>query len=153
VISGDDLRLGRDYIVACVVATEVPPTPTAAFTAEMIPLALRAVCDVIRNRAQDPAFPKTAVEVVLQPNQFSAVCRQDYWRRAMAGTWFPQHVAAALVAWREVLSPVLPAGVCWYYSPVSMEPVDTAPAWIAGKEEVVVDGLSREYFRFCREAA
>jgi len=153
VISGDDLRMGRDYVVACVVATEVPPIATVLFTDPMIPLALRAVCDVVRNRVADGRFGKTAVEVVLEPNQFSAVCREDYWRKAMAGTWFPNHVAKALAAWRDVLVPVLPAGVCWYYSPISMSPRNSVPGWVAGKTEAVVSGLEPEYFRFYREAA
>lgn len=146
-ITGDDLTLGRDYVVACVVATEVPPVPTGTFTADMIPTAIRAVCDVIRNRVADPRFPKTAVDVVLEPGQFSAVCRQDYWRKAMAGSWFPTHVAGALAAWRELLSPVAP-GALWYYSPISMDPPDSAPSWAANRREIVVPGIDPEYFRF-----
>ena len=142
-----DATTGQDYVVAVVIATEVPPEPTGTFTAEMIPLALHAVCDVIRNRVADPEFPDTAVQVVLQPKQFSAACREDYWIRAMAGLWFPTHVANAFTTWQAHTSPITD-GACWYYSPVSMEPAGSQPAWIAGKREVLVPGLDRGYFRF-----
>ena len=148
----DDCAIGQDFVVAAVVATEVPPQPTDGFSVDMIPTAIRAVCDVIRNRVMDPRFPKTPVEVVLQPGQFSAVCRQAYWRKAMAGTWFPAHVAGCLAAWREPVSG-LTGGALWYYSPVSMIPPGSAPSWAAGRLEIIVPGVSGDYFRFYKEAA
>ncbi len=151
-ITGDDLRLGRDYVVAAVIATEVPPVPIGGFTAEMIPLAIRGVCDVIRNRTRDPRFPNTAVEVVLEPGQFSAVCAKDpknLWRRAMAGTWFPPHVASCLAAWREVLVSVAD-GATHYYSPVEMHPPMSAPAWAAGMVEIPTPAIHPDYFRWFR---
>jgi spore germination cell wall hydrolase CwlJ-like protein len=142
--------LGLDYVVAVVVATEVPPESQGAFTAAMIPLALQAVCDVIRNRVAHPTFPDTAVQVVLQPKQFSAVCREDYWIRAMAGRWFPAHVEHALTVW-QADAPRVAGEACWYYSPISMMPAGSQPSWIAGKREVLVPGLDAGYFRFYAE--
>jgi len=146
-----DCVTGRDYVVAAVISTEVPPIPVGDFTIDMIPAALRAVCDVIRNRVASPLFPKTPVEVVLQRGQFSAVCQQDYWRNAMAGVWFPAHVAGALAAWREPTWPHFDARMCWYYSPVSMVPPYREPTWVSGRTEVLIPGLSRDYFRFYKE--
>jgi spore germination cell wall hydrolase CwlJ-like protein len=138
----------RDYIVACVVATEVPPLPVGAFTAAMIPPALAAVCDVIANRvASGGTFPSTAVEVVLQKNQFSAVCREDYWIRALAGSWFPSHVAAALAEWQRQRGQTAPNAL-YYYSPISMVPPGRIPAWAPGRDEVLVEGIDPQYFRF-----
>jgi spore germination cell wall hydrolase CwlJ-like protein len=117
----------------------------------MVPVALQAVCDVIRNRVANPAFPDTPVQVVLQPKQFSAVCREDYWIRAMAGLWEPAHVAAALSTW-QAHGPVVAPGACWYFSPVSMTPPGSQPPWIAGKAEVLVPSIDRAYFRFFRAA-
>ena len=143
-----DLLTGRDYVVAVTIATEVPPAPTGEFTSDMIPLAMRAICDVIRNRVADSRFPKTPVEVVLQRNQFSAVCQQDYWRKAMAGTWFPEHVARCLDAWREPIWPHYNARMLWYFSPVSMIPPNSAPTWAAGRTEALIPGIDRQYFRW-----
>src|SRR5882724_1090711 len=126
---------GQDYIVACVMATEVPPVAQSAFTSDMIPLALRTVADVIRNRVASPDFPHTAVEVVLQKNQFSAVCREDYWRKAMAGLWQPRHVDLAMKIWRAV-QPMTVPGALWYYSPISMLPLGREPSWLKDKVEV-----------------
>jgi len=137
---------GRDYIVACVIATEVPPLATGTFTNAMIPLAIQAVCDVIQNRAASPGFPDDPVSVVLQPKQFSAVCREEYWRQAMAGMWFPRHVAMCLGYWQTAPAPSMDA--LWYYSPISMEPPGRVPSWVEGKTEVLIAGLDREYFRF-----
>ena len=140
---------GQDWIVACVIATEVPPKSTGGFSAVMIPVAIQAVSDVIRNRAASGKFPDTAVEVVLQPKQFSAVCREDYWRKAMAGKWFPAHVAKCLAIWQNPGPPVAP-GALYYYSPISMVPPMSAPGWAAKLTEVPAAGLDRTYFRFYR---
>lgn len=146
----DDRVTGREYVVAVVMATEVPPVPQAEFTAEMIPLALRAVANVIRNRTVRPGFPEDPVSVVLAPKQFSAVCREPYWRDAMAGRWQPNHVRTALQVWRaSAIDRVsLVPGATHYYSPISMIPRGSSPTWAAGMDEVLVPGLSREYFRF-----
>lgn len=151
--SSDDFSIGQDYVVACTIATEVPPTPTTNFSSDMIVLAIRAVCDVIRNRVASPLFPNTAVEVVLQPKQFSAVCHDDYWRHAVAGHWFPRHVASCLAAWRYAPAPPVVLGALWYFSPVSMEPRDSFPNWFKGKQEIIVPKLNPEYFRFFKEAS
>jgi hypothetical protein len=145
---------GQDYVVAVVVATEVPPPGTIpAFTDDMVVIALRAVCEVVRNRVAHPAFPDTAVQVVLAPKQFSAVCREDYWIRAMAGLWEPRHVQQALDTWQHHAPISLVPGALWYYSPASMSPPFSEPPWLVGKTEVLVEGLSRDYFRFYREVA
>lgn len=143
---------GPDYVVACVIATEVPPVPTGSFTEAMIDPAIQAVAQVIRNRAADPRFPNTPVEVVLAPRQFSAVCSQDYWRRAMAGKWEPSHVDRCIAGWCGLTGSLLtdfPA--LWYYSPYSMVPKDSAPSWAATRTEVLVPGIDREYFRFFKD--
>jgi len=139
---------GKDWAVAVVIATEVPPPGSSALTPDEIQLAIGAVCNVIRARAQDPRFPNDPVLVVLEPKQFSGV-GQDYWQRAMAGHWFPDHVWACLTQWRGAPAPAA-EGALWYYSPISMNPPYSAPGWVAGKTEVVVEGLPQGFFRFYR---
>lgn len=145
--------LESDWIIAATIATEVPPVPRDSFSAGMILQAIECVAEVIRNRVRTPGFPKTAVEVVLQPHQFSAVRLGDdagnYWVHALAGLWQPQHVQRCLQIWQESASPLVP-GVLWYYSPISMVPKDSEPHWLAGKEEVLVPGIDREWFRWYR---
>lgn len=140
-----------DYLVAVTMATEVPPKATGAFTAAQIPVALAAVAGVILQRAQSPLFGDTPLDVVLEPKQFSAVCREDYWRKAMAGNWFPSHVRAALDIWQRVSSGALASpvpGAMWYYSPISMVPPFRVPGWVTGKREVMLIGVHRDYFRW-----
>lgn len=151
-LTTDDFVIGQDYLVAATIATEVPPTATTDFSADQIVLAIRAVCDVIRNRVASPLFPNTAVEVVLQPRQFSAVCREDYWRHALAGRWFPRHVASCLAAWRYAPAPPVVPGALYYFSPISMEPVGREPTWLAGKTELIIPKLNPHYFRFFLES-
>lgn len=140
-------REGRDWIIAATVATEVPPPDTGPLSDADVALARQAVCNVIRARAASPQFPSDPVMVVLQARQFSAVCGQDYWRKACAGLWFPTHVDACLAEW-EASTGDAARGALWYYSPISMLPRDSVPNWTAGKSEVLVEGLSREFFRF-----
>jgi spore germination cell wall hydrolase CwlJ-like protein len=116
----------------------------------MIPLAIRAVADTIRARVASPLFPNTAVEVVLQPKQFSAVCREDYWRRALAGTWQPAHVARCLRLWQDLTLPAVAPGALWYYSPISMVPQGSVPSWVAGRTRVPTPQIDSFYFRFYR---
>lgn len=133
----------RDYVVAVTVATEVPPdAPEAEF---------RAVIDVIRNRMADDRFPTDEVEVCLQPRQFSAVCREDYWRLAMAGRWLPSHVAKCYALWRREWTDTTD-GATHYFSPIGMSPTGTEPDWAASPEmeEVEVVGVRADYFRFFR---
>lgn len=137
---------GPDFVVACVIATEVPPVPVGTFTAAMIDPAIQAVAAVIRNRAADHRFPNSPAEVVLQFRQFSAVCSADYWRRAMAGLWEPSHVLRCLNGWTHGTLVNFPA--LWYYSPASMVPANSAPGWAATRTEVPLAGVDREYFRF-----
>lgn len=138
---------GKDWIVAATIATEVPP-PGGKLPDEQVHLAIQAVCNVIRGRSHDPRFPHDPVLVVLQPKQFSAVGVEDYWRKACAGLWFPDHVQACLAEWRNMPPSPTAAGALWYYSPISMVPPDSAPGWVFGKDEIVVNGLDREFFRF-----
>lgn len=137
-----------NYLVACTIATEVPPRPEGTFTKPMIELAARAVAEVIRNRAADPHFPDSPVAVVLQHNQFSAVCREDYWRRAVAGNWFPAHVALCLQVWLETYYDLVAPGALYYYSPVSMQPPGSVPSWAGKLERVTTDKIDDNYFRF-----
>ena len=140
-----------DWVVAATIATEVPPVPQGVFTADMIPRARRAVAEVIRNRHTSGRFQPTPAEVVLAPRQFSAVCREDYWRRAVAGTWQPRHVMRSLDAWyAAVTDPTgdLADGATHYYSPISMVPKWSAPGWIQGMTEVRIPGISRDFFRW-----
>jgi len=137
----DFLKQFQLHIVAVVVATEVPPdSPDAEF---------RGVIDVMRNRAKSRGL--SLVEVVLQKNQFSAVCREDYWRKAMAGKWMPAHVERCY-SWIRRDWPDSTQGAEFYYSPISMVPVNSAPAWAAKMKEVEVVGVRQSYFRFFREA-
>jgi Cell Wall Hydrolase len=138
---------GPDWIIAATIATEVPPLPKGPFTAAMIPIAIRAVSDVIRNRAASLAFPSNPVLVVLQHNQFSAVCREEYWQKALAGEWQPQHVLRCLREWQTPQAPVAP-GALYYYSPVSMVPPGREPSWVKTLTRVPVAGLDESYFRF-----
>lgn len=148
-----DFTEARRHIVAAVVATEVPPdAPLAEF---------KAVIDVIRNRAASghyggPAHMTSAelrtcvvalLYVVMAKNQFSAVCREDYWRRALAGEWLPQHVARCF----DLLAqdwPDTTQGALYYFSPVSMQPTGREPPWAAGMTEIYAAGVRKEYFRF-----
>jgi hypothetical protein len=141
---------GKDWIVAVVVATEVPPPGTTALDEADIVLAIQAVCNVIKGRAHDPRFPNDPVLVVLEPKQFSAVGREDYWRKACANLWFPHHVQACLDTWRSTTPSPVAQGALWYYSPISMDPPGRVPDWVDGKAEVPVPGLSRDFFRFYR---
>lgn len=159
--------VAEDLLVAATIATEVPPRPSAAFPLSMIELATRAVAEVILNRVARPRlFAATAVEVILAPKQFSAVLRGlsvhavghgDVWPRAVAGTWYPDHVARCYYAWRRARDarlpeagsvPLLPPTTCWYYSPISMRPPGASPRWAADLYPVTVPGLAQEYFRF-----
>jgi len=145
----------RDYIVACVMATEVPPVPTkdGLFTDAMIIPALQAVKDCIMARMIDSQFPRTAVGVVMEKGQFSAVCREDYWVRALEGSWAPDHVARALMVWENSMPQVAP-GALFYFSPCSMVPRDTLPGWDFTKlVEIETPAINKEYFRFFKRAA
>lgn len=159
-----------EWIVAATIATEVPPAPVQSsaskvpFTQSMILAAQQAVAEVIANRVADPRFPNTAVNVVLQPKQFSGTLRglasipkRDIWADALAGTWFPTHVQECLLAWRRVLEMLrtgqdrrLVPGALWYYSPVSMEPPFRVPDWAPPKTAVPCEIIASDYFRFYR---
>lgn len=161
----------EDWIVACTIATEVPPSPVRSaasqemFTSAMILAAQQAVAEVIWNRLATPGYPKTAAGVVLQPKQFSGTLRglpapkngKDMWADAIAGTWFPQHVRECYVAWRRVIEMNrtghdlrLVPGALYYYSPVSMEPAFKEPSWLPGLKLVPCESVSSDYFRFYR---
>jgi len=130
-------EIGQKYAVAVVVATEVPPdAPEAEFS---------AVIDVMRNRAK--ASGKSLVEVVLERNQFSAVCREDYWRKAMAGKWQRDHVERCY-AMLDMQWPDTTGGATHYYSPISMVPQWSIPQWATKFEARTVSGVRQDYFRF-----
>lgn len=142
-----DATDGRRYIVAAVVATEVPPTaPLAEF---------KAVIDVMRNRAASGRWgganlSRTSwaalVHVVLAPHQFSAVCNADYWRAALAGEWQAAHVERCYYLLGEGW-PDTTDGATHYYSPIGM-PAHRVPDWAAAMREVRPDGVRPEFFRF-----
>jgi len=152
----------EECLVAATIATEVPPNPTGAFTAEMIPLAIRAVAEVMDNRTRAPQFAKTALGVVLQPKQFSGVMRgitaaalghRDIWLDAVSGAWKPDHVARCLAEWRRLArnpEPRLAPGALFYYSPSGMIPKGRVPDWVANLTPVPLVGVSEEFFRFFR---
>jgi len=163
----------EEWIVACTIATEVPPSPVQSsgskemFTAAMILVAQQAVAEVIANRLANPAFPKTAAGVVLQPKQFSGTLRglsvtkgKDYWVDAITGNWFPQHVAECLQAWRRVQEMIrtghdgrVVPGALYYYSPVTMSPPFRVPDWVSAptpKQSIPCERISADYFRFYR---
>jgi len=130
-----------DYLVAVCVATEVPPHDSPIEE-------MKAVIDVIRNRARLGTFGgPLAVDVVMKPRQFSAVCREDYWRRALNGEWFPWHVEKALELWRQEWEDTTD-GATHYYSPISMVPKWSAPSWAPSMTPVNVPGVRGDYFRF-----
>ncbi len=162
----------EEWLVAATIATEVPPAPVQSsaskdmFTSAMILIAQQAVAEVIANRVAAPGFPKTAVQVVLQPKQFSGTLRglslpkdmkRDIWADAIAGLWFAPHVLECLQAWRRVVEMqrtghdawIVP-GALYYYSPVSMAPPFRIPDWAAGKVAVPCERVSPDYFRFYR---
>lgn len=160
----------EEWIVACTIASEVPPSPmqssasTEMFTSSMVLAAQQAVAEVIANRVAAPGFPKSPVAVVLAPKQFSATLRglpvpkhRDIWADAIAGTWFPQHVQECLQAWRRVVEmnrtghdARLVPGALYYYSPVSMVPVMRVPDWATGKKVVPCEVIAEDYFKFYR---
>lgn len=140
---------GQDYVVAAVIATEVPPQVKPDFPDTQIALAIEAVAEVIRNRVASPKFPNTAVQVVLQKNQFSAVCREDYWIKCLAGLWFPTHLSRCLQLWQQSRQPPLVPGALYYYSPVSMNPPMSKPSWWDDTREVK-SPINPDYFRFMK---
>lgn len=128
----------KQYIIAAVVATEVPPdAPEEEF---------KAVIDVIRNRAGRSTLNKQ-VRVVLAKNQFSAVCREDYWRKALSGDWLPNHVTRCLELVKQDW-PDTTDGAMYYYSPISMIPKWSSPPWAERFIEREVNGVRKDYFRF-----
>jgi spore germination cell wall hydrolase CwlJ-like protein len=133
-------RNAEDYIVAATIATEVPPTDSPIEE-------MKAVIDVIRNRVKSGRWGTTALDVVLFPKQFSAVCREAYWRRALTGDWFPRHVEKCLAMWRSSW-PDTTDGSLYYYSPISMVPQWSEPSWAANLVNVAVPGVRHDYFRF-----
>lgn len=150
----DFLALARttaDFLVAATVATETPPgCPEAE---------IKAVIDVIRNRVDDAQFPDTPLMVVLQPKQFSGTMRglsagalghSDIWARAVAGYWQREHVARCLDLWRRSWDDTTD-NACWYYSPVGMRPPGAVPGWAHALQEVEVEGVRPDYFRFFKE--
>jgi len=140
----DYVKLGApDYIVACTIATEVPPdAPSSEF---------KAVTDVIKNRAKDGRWGNKTINVVLAKNQFSAVCREQYWKDALTGDWLPSHVERCY-SFLTSGGKDSTDGSLYYFSPVSMVPRGTLPKWDFDKlEEVHVDGVRPEYFRFFKE--
>lgn len=152
----------EECLVAATIATEVPPRPVGAFTAEMIPLAVRAVAEVIANRAQSQQFPRSPLGVVLQPKQFSGVMRgvtavqlghRDIWLDAVTGAWMPDHVARCLSEWRRLArmpEQRLVPGALFYYSPIGMIPKGRVPGWVADLTPVPLAGVSEDFFRFYR---
>ncbi len=127
----------RLYIVAATVATEVPPdAPEAEF---------KGVIDVMRNRVR--VFRKSLLQVVLAPRQFSAVCREQYWRDALDGVWLPAHVARCYQLLEQDW-PDTTGGATHYYSPIGMVPRGSVPAWAGSMTEMDVPGVRPNYFRF-----
>ena len=158
----------EEWIVAVTMATEAPPTPTKSphsaveFTATQIPVAIRAVAEVIANRAASGKFPDSPLGVVLQVKQFSGVLRglalgstghRDFWLDAVLGKWYPEHVARCLYEWRRLArtpTPAVAPGALYYYSPVGMLPPHRVPTWAVALTVVPVTGLPEDYFRFFR---
>jgi len=128
-----------DYLIAVTIATELPPdAPIEEF---------RAVIDVIRNRIMSKRWGVKPVYTVLARNQFSAVCREEYWRRAIAGDWIPKHVERCLELWHEEWEDTTD-GATHYYSPISMIPQWSEPNWAPSMTEVEVPGTRKTHFRF-----
>lgn len=157
----------EEWIVAVTIATEVPPRPTTnpnspqPWLAEAIPLAIRAVAEVVATRAKTNGFPNSALGVVLQLKQFSGVLRglslkavghRDIWLDAVCGIWFPDHVGKCLAEWRRVMRSAerIAGGATHYYSPVGMLPPGSKPSWVVGKTLHTVTGVPIDWFSFYR---
>ena len=134
-----DFESAQLYIVAVTAATEIPPfpdTPEAEF---------KGVIDVIRNRAR--IFRKSLVDVVMAPRQFSAVCRETFWRDAICGKWFPAHVERCYRLLQQDWSDTT-GGATHYYSPIGMVPRGSVPSWAGSMVEISIEGVRPNYFRF-----
>lgn len=157
----------EEWLVAATIATEVPPVPTRSpysrdgWPAEAIPLAIRAVAEVIAERVTRDGFPDAPLGVVLQVKQFSGVLRgvtlrqvghRDIWLDAVTGSWFPGHVGRCLAEWRRLARSAerIAGGATHYYSPVSMLPPGSTPRWAVDMEPVAVIGVPADWFSFFR---
>lgn len=135
----------QDYLVAVTVATEIPPARTDEAGPEV---EIEAVIDVVRNRAR--LWGQSPAEVVLARRQFSGVC-QEYWKRALAGQWFPAHVGRCYALWLDRFRfnvPDITHGCTHYYSPIGMKPPGRVPRFAQLGTEVVIPGVRRTHFRF-----
>lgn len=156
----------EEWLVAATIATEVPPSPAskpgfAPWTAEAIPLAIRAVAEVIAARVGKSGFAQRPLGVVLQVKQFSGVLRglrltdvghRDIWLDAVSGLWFPDHVSRCLAEWRrtERSEARIAGGATHYYSPVGMLPPGSKPQWAVSMPQVSVAGVPADWFSFYR---
>jgi hypothetical protein len=104
------------------------------------------IAQVIYNRVRSPRYPDTAVEVILQPMQFSAFnqYRRDLAKRAIwKACAFRQdeillayaidHAARMVEADAEGqrISADITPNTYHYWSPVSMVPKGRQPAWVS----------------------
>lgn len=134
------------------------------------------ISEVIDNRVLSPRYPNSVRDVVLQPKQFSAF---NAWTgkkttataigyRGLYNEVFDAHVGdAALLAlavedvicafgwgrWGKhgvIVDPVeFPSSVLHYYSPISMKPKGSAPAWAKqAKRLFTPPGIDPERFVF-----
>ena len=150
----------EEWLVACTIATEVPPRAKGDWTDDMVGPAIRAVCEVVQNRADSAGFPDTPLGVVLAIKQFSGVLRgltlgqvghRDIWLDAVQSNWYPDHVARCLTIWRKRKElPMTVDGATHYYSPVSMIPKGKVPSWAIEMHEVSLPGVDPHFFRWFR---
>lgn len=128
---------------------------------------------VIRNRVESPRFPDTYERVILQPKQFSAFNAFTSSKVLLAGPLrifnekATEYAAAALLAAVHLAENVLAASLgqdlllptradqngwlwtCHYYSPVSMKPPGSAPAWAkSAKRLFTPPGIDPQRFVF-----
>lgn len=161
----------EEWLVAATIATEVPPRPTTSpnslqpWTAEAIPLAIRAVAEVVDARVKADGFPNSPLDVVLQVKQFSGVLRgvalvqvghRDIWLDAVGGLWFPDHVSRCLAEWRRIArgsEARIAGGATHYYSPVGMLPSRRVPSWAVDLTPVPLAGVPDDWFRFFRSGS
>ena len=136
------------------------------------------VGQVLRNRRDDPAFPSTYQEVVLQRRQFSYFnwaersamgSEEIFWRsvrpddrlpRPPYWLWrriFAAYEVALVIDDLGLADPVfgygenILAGCLWFYSPRSMVPRGVKPSWWDAQcETVPVPGLDPDRFTFGR---
>ena len=120
----------------------------------------KAVSNIIMNRTYSSHFPDTVTEVIQEPYAFSAYEDQspEYIKainylenRAYGNELYEEVISVAVAIYRGDDSNDITQGSTFYFSPVSMDPVGSVPAWTSnGLEEIYIDSIDSNDFRFYR---